>query len=535
MSAKIRILGPTLAEQETVLTPAAVEFVAGLEERFRSVRKDLLDRRERRQVDLDRGVLPGFDPSTHEIREGRWHVPPAPADLRDRRVEITGPAERKMMINALNSGANVFMADFEDALSPTWENVLAGQAHLAAAVRRTLRHASPEGREYQLQEKTATLVVRPRGWHMEERHFHVDGEPVSASLFDFGLYFFHNAQELLNRGSGPYFYLPKLEGHTEAELWNEVFNAAQDELRLPRGTIRATVLVENLLAAFEMDEILYALGDHAAGLNAGRWDYIFSVIRKFRTTDLHLPDRSAITMTVPFLRAYTDLLVRTCHRRGAHAIGGMAAFIPNRGDQEINARAIDQVRQDKEREAAAGFDGTWVAHPDLVPVAREVFDRTLGSRPHQQEILPVAASEEDTAARLLAFEVAGGRVSADGVSANVSVALQYLDAWLQGSGAVALDNLMEDTATAEICRAQLWDWIWHGATLPDGRRIDQDLYRELRDNEIARLGGVTEGRLAEASTLLDELVLSQDFVEFLTLPAYDLLGVREARSARAVP
>jgi malate synthase len=505
-----------------------MDFVAGLAQRFDSVRRELLSRRQRRQVDFDHGALPDFGPSTHEVREGWWHVVPAPADLADRRVEITGPVERKMMINALNSGANVFMADFEDALSPTWENVVLGQANLMDAVRRTLDFRSEDGKEHRLNEKTATLVVRPRGWHLHEKHFIVDGEPVSASLFDFGLYFFHNAKELLDRGSGPYFYLPKLESHTEAELWNEVFNAAQDSLGLPRGSIRATVLIENILAAFEMEEILFALRDHAAGLNAGRWDYIFSIIRKFRATDLLFPDRGRITMAVPFMRAYTDLLVKTCHRRGAHAIGGMAAFIPSRRDPEVNERALAKVREDKEREAAAGFDGTWVAHPDLVPVAKEIFDRTLREQADQKAVR--REEVEASAAGLLDFRFDGTPganvpgVTEEGVRDNIRIALQYLDAWLQGWGAVALNNLMEDTATAEISRAQLWEWIWHGATLPDGRKIDAALYRELRDEELARLGGLHHGRLAEASTVLDELVLAEGFADFLTIPAYDLLG-----------
>ncbi|HEV7515942.1 MAG TPA: malate synthase A [Thermoanaerobaculia bacterium] len=515
-------MGRASAHQARVLTPAARDFVAGLDQRFDAVRKELLSRRERRQVDFDRGSLPDFDPSTHEVREGSWRVAPAPADLEDRRVEITGPVERKMMINALNSGASVFMADFEDALSPTWANVVEGQANLMDAVRRTLDFRSPDGKEYRLNDKTATLLVRPRGWHLHEKHFLVDGLPVSASLFDFGLYFFHNAKELLDRGSGPYFYLPKLESHTEAELWNEVFNAAQDALGLPRGSIRATVLIENVLAAFEMEEILFALRDHAAGLNAGRWDYIFSIIRKFRASGRLFPDRSQVTMAVPFMRAYTDLLVKTCHRRGAHAIGGMAAFIPSRRDEEANERALSKVREDKEREAAAGFDGTWVAHPDLVPVAKETFDRTLSARAHQKE--RTRDEVHASAAPLLDFSIAGGRVTEEGVRDNVRIALQYLDSWLQGYGAVAINNLMEDTATAEISRVQLWQWLWHGATLPDGRKVDHGLYRELRDQELAALGGIHQGRLADASTILDELVLSEDFVEFLTIPAYDLLG-----------
>ncbi len=380
MEPKVEIAGPPAPHQEEVLSDLAVDFVAALERRFGPARADLLAQRERRQADIDKGVAPGFRTDTAHLRAAEWQVAPAPHDLLDRRVEITGPVERKMMINALNSGASVFMADFEDALSPTWANVVEGQANLIAAVRRRLEHRSPEGRHYTLADKTATLVVRPRGWHLEEKHLRVDGRPVSASLFDFGLYFFHNARELVERGSGPYFYLPKLESHLEAGLWNEVFVFAQEALGIPRGTIRATVLIETILAAFEMEEILWALREHAAGLNAGRWDYIFSIIRKFRQWDLTLPERAQVTMAVPFMRAYTDLLVATCHRRGAHAIGGMAAFIPSRRDAEVNRVALAKVREDKEREAGDGFDGTWVAHPDLVPVAREIFDDALGER-----------------------------------------------------------------------------------------------------------------------------------------------------------
>ena len=525
MQPKIRLEGPTVADvarRDEVLTDEALRFVAGLERRFRSVREDLLFQRELRQADFDRGILPGFRDETAEVREADWRVAPAPPDLEDRRVEITGPVERKMMINALNSGASVFMADFEDALSPTWENVVEGQANLIDAVRRKLTYDSPEGKGYRLNDKVATLLVRPRGWHLVEKHLSVDGAPVSASLFDFGLYFFHNARELLDRGTGPYFYLPKLESYHEAQLWNEVFLAAQDALGIPRGTIRATVLIETILAAFEMDEILYVLRQHAAGLNAGRWDFIFSIIKKFRATDLILPDRAQVTMGVPFMGAYTDLLVRTCHRRGAHAIGGMAAFIPSRRDPEVNRVALAKVREDKEREAAAGFDGTWVAHPDLVPVAREIFDRALGERPHQKDRLreEVSVTEEE----LLDFRVPGGKVTEQGVRNNVTVALQYLDAWLQGQGAVGILNLMEDTATAEISRSQLWQWVWRQAALEDGRRVGQDLYREFRDDELAALGGAGQGRLADAVALLDELVLSREFIAFLTLIAYERLA-----------
>ncbi len=525
MDMKLEIPGQMPAGQERVLSEEAMLFVAGLERRFRAVRLDLLARREQRQADFEKGIEPGFDATTRAIREGDWRVPPAPADLLDRRVEITGPVERKMMINALNSGASVFMADFEDALSPTWENVVDGQANLMDAVRRELAYESPEGKSYQLHERVATLVVRPRGWHLVEKHFLVDGEPVSASLFDFGLYFFHNAAALLARGSGPYFYLPKLESHAEAALWSEVFALAEADRGIPHGSVRATVLVETILAAFEMDEILYALGDYAAGLNAGRWDYIFSILRMFHGHAPVFPDRAQVTMTVPFLRAYTELLVKTCHRRGAHAMGGMAAFVPSRRDAEVNERALAAVRADKEREAGDGFDGTWVAHPDLVPVAREIFDRVLGDRPHQKDRLrdDVPAPNEITASRLLDFHVDGGRVTEAGMRNNISVALQYLDAWLQGSGAVAIFNLMEDAATAEIARSQLWQWVHRWAPLAgdERRKVDADLYRALRDDELAKLGG--GGRLTEAAALVDRLVLGADFTPFLTTEAYALL------------
>ncbi|MDQ3950974.1 MAG: malate synthase A, partial [Gemmatimonadota bacterium] len=449
-----------------------------------------------------------------------WTVAPAPADFDDRRVEITGPAEAKMMINALNSGASVFMADLEDACSPTWENVVSGQAHLVDAVRRTLGFTAPDGRRYALADRVATLVVRPRGWHLSEAHVAVDGNSVAASLFDFGLYFFHNARELLDRGTGPYFYLPKMESHLEARLWNDVFNFAQDALGIPRGTVRATVLIETILAAFEMDEILYELREHAAGLNAGRWDYLFSLIKTFRERpEFVLPDRAQVTMAVPFMRGYAQLLVRTCHRREAHAIGGMAAFIPSRRDPEVNARALARVREDKEREAGDGFDGTWVAHPDLVRVAREVFDGVLGDRPHQKE-----RKREDvnvTGAELLDVRVAGGSVTDPGLRTNVGVAIQYLESWLRGVGAVAINNLMEDAATAEISRTQLWQWIRHGARLPNGGTISAELYRKVREEELASLlASAQQGsRWQDAAALLDELVLGE-FQEFLTIPGY---------------
>jgi len=507
---------------EQILTPEALDFVAALQRDMFDAREELLIRRDRRLEDLAAGLLPEFLDETLAVREdSAWRVAPAPPDLLDRRVEITGPVERKMMINALNSGASVFMADFEDALSPSWDNVIEGQANLIDAVRRRLSFTSPEGKEYRLAEKPATLVIRPRGWHLEERHLLVDGEPVSASLFDFGLYFFHNARELLARGTGPYVYLPKLESHHEARLWNEVFVAAQKALGLPRGTIRATVLIETITAAFEMEEILWELREHAAGLNAGRWDYIFSIIRKFPTGHGVLPDRSQVTMTVPFMRSYSDLLVATCHRRGAHAIGGMAAYIPSRRDAEVNDRALAKVREDKLRESRAGFDGTWVAHPDLVPVAKEIFDAHLGDRPHQKEVL--REDVQVTASDLLDFRVEGGQVTEEGVRHNVNVALQYLDAWLQGTGAAAIYNLMEDTATAEISRAQIWQWLHSGTPLADGRAVTADLYREIRTQELEKLGGEGKGRLRDAAEIFDELVLSPGFMPFLTLLAYPRL------------
>jgi len=519
----VEITSPVAPELASVLSPEALAFVAGLHRRFNPTRQTLLRRRQERQAAIAAGGSLGFLAETEEIRDGEWTVAPAPPDLDDRRVEITGPCDRKMTINALNSGARVFMADLEDASSPTWQNVVEGQRNLADAVRRTISFANPDGREYRLNDETATLVVRPRGWHLPERHVLVDGEPIAGSLFDFGLYLFHNARELLDRGSGPYFYLPKLESHLEARLWNDVFNAAQDELGIPRGTIRATVLVETLPAAFEMEEILYELRPHAAGLNAGRWDYIFSAIKTFRERpEALLPERAQVTMTVPFMRAYALLLVRTCHRRGAHAIGGMAAFIPSRRDPAVNETAFAKVREDKEREAGDGFDGTWVAHPGLVPVAMEIFDRVLGDRPNQKD-----RRREDvsvTAEQLVDFRVPGGTITEAGLRNNVSVALQYLNSWLLGTGAAAIFNLMEDAATAEISRAQLWQWIRHGAATDDGAPITRDRYTAVRDDELAKLGGPGEGRYREAAEILDSLVLDAGFVPFLTLPAYERLG-----------
>jgi malate synthase len=515
------VRGAAVAGSEVVLTQEALAFVGALQREFGARRRQLLDARAARQVRLDAGEMPDFLAETADVRAAEWQVARAPGDLDDRRVEITGPAEPKMMITALNSGARVFMADLEDSLSPTWANVVGGQVALRSAVRRQLTFESPEGKSYRLGERLATLVVRPRGWHLEEAHVLVDGAPVSASLFDFGLYLFHNGRELLDRGSGPYFYLPKLESHLEARLWNDVFVFAQERLGIPRGTIRATVLVETILAAFEMEEILYELREHSAGLNAGRWDYLFSCIKKFRSRrDLALPDRAQLTMTVPFMRAYTELLVRTCHRRGAHAIGGMAAFIPSRRDPAVNEVAMARVRDDKERESRDGFDGTWVAHPDLVPLATEIFDAVLGERPNQKR--RTRDEVRVTATQLLDLHVPDGRVTEGGVRVNVSVALQYLDAWLGGNGAAAINNLMEDAATAEICRSQLWQWRTVGMRLDDGRVFDDTLYRAIRDEEVTGLGRGA-GHLEEAAHLLDDLVLARDFPEFLTLDAYKRL------------
>jgi malate synthase len=498
----VEVVAPADAE---ILAPDALALVELLQRELGPRRLELLQRRAERQRELDAGVRPDFLPETEDVRERDWQVAPAPADLQDRRVEITGPVDRKMMINALNSGASVFMADFEDANSPTWANVVDGQRNLRDAVRREIE-LDQNGKSYRLNSETATLLVRPRGWHLAERHVLVDGEPVSAALFDFGLALFHNAREQLDRGTGPYFYLPKLESHLEARLWNDAFVLAQEELGIPRGSIKATVLIETILAAFEMDEILYELREHSAGLNAGRWDYIFSVIKKFRESDFVLPDRAQVTMAVPFMRAYTDLLVKTTHRRGAHAIGGMAAFIPSRKDAEVNEIALAKVREDKERESGNGFDGTWVAHPDLVPVAREVFDGVLGERPNQLERrrddVAVGADE------LLDFAIPGGEVTDAGLHTNVSVGVRYLHAWLNGTGAAAIDNLMEDAATAEISRSQVWQWVRRG-------RFSESRVREEVD--------AVRGEMEQAAELFERVALDGDFVEFLTLPAYELL------------
>ena len=516
----IEITGPRTAESGRVLTNDALDFVARLHAEFAERRVELLRKRRERWETLRDGGTLAFpaDPAP-----ANWRVASAPKDLDDRRVEITGPAERKMMINALNSGANVFMADLEDALSPSWSNVVDGQGALMDAVRRTLAFTSPEGKQYALKEKLATLVVRPRGWHLEEQHARIGGAPASASLFDFGLCFFHNAREALSRGTGPYFYLPKLESRHEARLWNDVFNFAQDSLGVPRGSVRATVLVETIYAAFEMDEILYELRDHAAGLNAGRWDYLFSIIKAFRERpDFVLPDRSRLTMATPFMRAYAQKLVQVCHARGAHAIGGMAAFIPSRKDKAANDRAMEKVREDKERESGDGFDGTWVAHPDLVPVAREIFDRVIGDNPNQK-----GRKREDVrvdAAQLLSVQGLGD-VTAQGVRANVDVAIQYLDAWLQGTGAAAIHNLMEDAATAEISRSQLWQWVTHRVAVAGSGTMGAHMYQRVRDEVVTELrqSEANHPRLNDAARLLDTLVLGE-WQDFLTLPGATLLG-----------
>jgi len=522
MDSGVQIHGPVDPAFESILSPEALAFVADLHRHFNPRRRELLQARTERQAAIDAGARLEFLPETQSVREAIWQVGPAPADLQDRRVEITGPCDRKMVINALNSGAKVFMADLEDASSPTWNNVVEGQQNLYDAVRRTITFANPDGREYRLNPETATLLVRPRGWHLDERHMTVDGEPVSGSLFDFGLYFFHNANELIERGSGPYFYLPKLQSHREARLWNDVFTYAQDALGIPQGTIRATVLFETLPAAFEMDEILYELRDHAAGLNAGRWDYIFSAIKTLHNQDDRvLPDRAQVTMAVPFMRAYTQLLVKTCHHRGAHAIGGMAAFIPSRRDPEVNEMAFARVREDKEREAGDGFDGTWVAHPGLVPVAMEIFDRVLGERPNQKE-----RQRDDVvadASKLVDLTVPSGQVTEAGVRNNVSVALQYLNAWLMGTGAAAINNLMEDAATAEISRAQLWHWIHQNAMTEEGEPLTGQRYERIRAEELTKLGGAGNERYGDAAEILDSLVLDNEFAPFLTIPAYSYL------------
>ncbi len=523
----IRLVAPVPPGCEDVLNPGALGFLATLAHRFEPERRRLLERRRARQEELDAGRLPDFLPETKALREREWTVAPLRPDLIDRRVEITGPVERKMMINALNSGANVFMADFEDANAPTWENNVRGQLNVRDAVAGTIAYESPDGKRYALAPRTATLVVRPRGWHLVEKHLLVDGQPIAASLFDFGLAFFHTAAALIERGTGPYYYLPKLESHLEARFWNDVFTFAQDALGIARGTIRATVLIETILAAFETDEILWELRDHAGGLNCGRWDYIFSYIKKLRRhRESLLPDRARVTMDQPFLRAYAELVIRTCHRRGIHALGGMAAQIPIKRDAALNAQALEKVRQDKLREVRQGHDGTWVSHPALVPVAQEVFAANLpGGGPHQ-----IARRRDDvrvTARDLLAAPA--GAITVEGLGTNLAAALQYLAAWLGGTGCVPINDLMEDAATAEISRAQVWQWLHHGARLEDGRYVTAAMVQQTLDELTAalpeRVGAAGPGadKFSLAGRILTELTTGAEFAEFLTVVAYDYL------------
>ncbi|MCC7410382.1 MAG: malate synthase A [Gammaproteobacteria bacterium] len=523
---RLQVVGPTPAPYLEILTPEALAFVADLVGRFAPRCRELLDARRVRQRALDAGQMPDFLPETREIRESDWTVAAIPADLRDRRVEITGPVERKMIINALNSGARTFMADFEDSSSPTWAAMVEGQINLRDAICGTIEFVSADGKRYCLGDELATLLVRPRGWHLKEKHIHYDGEPIPAALFDFGLYFFHNVSALRARGTAPYFYLPKMESHLEARLWNEVFNHAQDALGVARGTVRATVLIETILAAFEMDEILWELREHSSGLNCGRWDYIFSFIKCFRNhPEFVLPDRAEVTMTTHFLRSYSRLLIRTCHRRGIHAMGGMAAQIPIKNDPEANERALDKVRQDKLREVRDGHDGTWVAHPGLVPLATSIFDEYM---PGPNQIDVEREDVQVVAADLL--RVPEGRITIAGLENNVSAALRYTESWIMGQGCVPLFNLMEDAATAEISRAQIWQWIRYPAgVLDDGRRVTVELFRELVEAEITELrrelgaDAFASRKFREAAALLDKMVTTRELPAFLTLEAYGLL------------
>ncbi|MET9645851.1 malate synthase A [Streptomyces syringium] len=521
------------ARQGEVLTDAALAFIAALHRRFTPRRDELLAHRTERRAEIARTGTLDFLPGTAAVREDpEWRVAPAPAALNDRRVEITGPTDRKMTINALNSGARVWLADFEDASSPTWENVIGGQLNLIDAYERRIDFTSEQGKSYALKpaDELATVVMRPRGWHLDERHLTVDGRPVPGALVDFGLYFFHNARRLIDLGKGPYFYLPKTESHLEARLWNDVFVFAQDHLGIPRGSVRATVLIETITAAYEMEEILYELREHASGLNAGRWDYLFSIVKNFRDggAKFVLPDRNAVTMTAPFMRAYTELLVRTCHKRGAHAIGGMAAFIPSRKDPEVNEVAFRKVKADKDREAHDGFDGSWVAHPDLVPVARASFDAVLGERPHQKDRLREDVHVE--AGELIAVDSLEAKPTYEGLRNAVQVGTRYIEAWLRGLGAVAIFNLMEDAATAEISRSQIWQWINAGVVLDNGRKATAELVREVAAEELAAVrteigaDAFAAGRWEEAHDLLLKVALDEDYADFLTLPAYELLG-----------
>ena len=526
LPAGVDITGDTHSDYDSILTADAISFLADLARRFTARRDDLLQAREKRQTAIDDGALPDFLPETAAIRDDpSWRVAPVPADLQDRRVEITGPTDRKMVINALNCGAKVFMADFEDANAPSWDNMIRGQINLRDAVDRSITFTNPDGRFYQLNEQTAALLVRPRGWHLDESHFRVDGVAIPGGLFDFGLYFFHNARAALERGAGPYFYLPKLESRLEARLWNDVFVHAQDALGIPQGSIKATVLIETILAVFEAEEILYELREHSAGLNCGRWDYIFSYIKKLRNhANYLLPDRAQVTMTVPFMRDYTLHVIKVCHRRGAHAMGGMAAQIPIRNDPERNQAALDKVRADKLREAKEGHDGTWVAHPGLVQIAAEVFDEYM---PAANQLDKQREDVNVSAANLLT--PSAGDITEDGVRLNLKVGIQYLEAWLGGNGCVPLYNLMEDAATAEISRAQVWQWLHHNATLADGRPLTLALYSQLLEEEMDAIRGEVgdarfdSGRFQLAMQLFDEMIRADDFSEFLTLPAYQYL------------
>jgi malate synthase len=517
----IQVLGGSVERSEEILTPEALEFLAGLHERFAGRRDELLAARAKRREEASRTGKLDFLAETRDVREGDWRVATAPADLQDRRVEITGPTERKMAINALNSGAKVWLADLEDANTPHWANVVGGQVNLADAVRSTIAFTSPEGKEYALKPdiQHAVIVMRPRGWHLDERHLTFDGRQAVGALVDFGLYFFHNAQALLDKGSGPYFYLPKMESHLEARLWNDVFTHAQETLGIPHGTVRATVLIETIPAAFEMEEILYELRDHMSGLNAGRWDYLFSIIKYFRDagTDFVLPDRNDVTMTAPFMRAYTELLVRTCHKRGAFAMGGMAAFIPNRRDPEVTEKALAKVHDDKRREAGDGFDGSWVAHPDLVSICDEEFTNVLGDRPNQLDKLREDVSV--TAEALLNVKATPGHATAAGLRAAVDVGVRYLASWLGGNGAAAIHNLMEDAATAEISRSQVWQWVRNEVKLDNGATVTADLVRELLAEVRAELGDLPH--LATACEIFEQVALADEYPDFLTLPAYE--------------
>src|SRR3954452_3941863 len=514
----LEIHAPVSGRMEEVLTPEAVEFVAGLHREFDGTRQDLLRRRAERMAELENGESLDFLEATRAIRDDdSWTVAPAPRDLRDRRVEITGPTQRKMVINALNSGACGFMADFEDSNSPTWKNMIEGHVNLIDAIEGTIEFSQEDGKEYRLQEDVATLLVRPRGWHLPEKHMTVDGQPIAGAFVDFGLYFFHNAKRLLDKGSGPYFYLPKMQSHLEARLWNDVFNHAQDALETPRGTIRATVLIETVPAAFEMDEILYELREHGASLNAGRWDYMFSMIKCFRDRpEFVLPDRNSVTMTVPFMRAYTELLVKTCHRRAAHAMGAMAAFIPSRTDPEANEKAQAKLRDDKKREANDGFDGTWVAHPDSVENAMKEFDAVLGDKPNQ-----VDRKRDDvngTAADLLDVQSTPGDITEEGLRSDVNVGIQYISSWLRGNGAAGIYGLMEGAATAEIARGQVWQWIRREAKLDDGRQVTSELVHELEDSELEKIRSeigdddwfYSEGRPELSKELFESVALTDE-------------------------